>query len=275
MAKIYLDIDDGPKDDPDLYLVAHVDKDDTMRDDYIACIRICPMWRQLYNALEGKKGVSKDNGFLYKKNEKGEWRLVLPSTFHMNGKNYLEDAINEPYNATAHGGVEKTLKCFTDKCICQPFSRLIKEYVASCDTCQRMKYSNKPPLGQVTILYVPARAWTDITMNFLKISPVFTYCSTLYTDIPLEDDHMICFSRLWAIVCRQSGFMFLISVLDNLTAEKCTDTFDMHVASVIGYPYYIVFDRDTLFMSDHFQDWAARKRIKLELSTAYHPQTDG
>jgi len=69
--------------------------------------------------------------------------------------------------------------------------------------------------------------------------------------------------------------MFLIPVSDNLTAEKCTDTFDTHVASVIGYPYYIVFDRDTLFMSDHFQDWAARKGIKLEPSAAYHPQTDG
>jgi len=69
--------------------------------------------------------------------------------------------------------------------------------------------------------------------------------------------------------------MFLVPVSDNLTAEKCTDTFDMHVASVIGYPYYIVFDRDTLFMSDHFKDWAARKRIKLEPSTAYHPRTDG
>jgi len=79
-------------------------------------------------------------------------------------------------------------------------------------------------------------------MDFLKISPVFTYCSTLYLNIPLEYDHMICFSRLWTIVCRQSGFMFLIPVSYKLTVEKCTDTLDKHVASVIGYPYHIVFD---------------------------------
>jgi len=91
----------------------------------------------------------------------------------------------------------------------------------------------------------------------------------------LEDDHMICFSKLWMIVCRQSGFTFLIPGSDNLTAEKCTDAYDTHVASVIGYPYYIVFYCDTLFMSDHFKDWVARKGIKLELSTTYHPQTDG
>jgi len=68
--------------------------------------------------------------------------------------------------------------------------------------------------------------------------------------------------------------MFLIPVSDNFTAEQCINTFDMHVASVIGYPYYIVFDRDTLFISDYFKVWAARKGIKLEPSTAYQPQTD-
>jgi len=133
----------------------------------IACIRICPIWSQLYNAPEGKKGLSKDNGFLYKKNEKGEWRLVLPSTFKMKGQKYPEDAIKEAYEATAHGGVEKMLQWLTDKFICQPFSRLVKEYVASCDTCQPTKYSNKPPLEQVTMLHVPARTCTDITMDFL------------------------------------------------------------------------------------------------------------
>jgi len=146
--------------------------------------------------------------------------------------------------------------------------------VPSYDTCQWTKYSNKLPLGQVTMLHDPARAWKDITIDFLKISPVFTYCSTLYPNVHLKNDHMICFSILWRIVCRQSGFVFLIPVSDNLTAEKCTDTFDTHVASVFAYPYYILLDRDILFLLDHFKDWAARKGIKLERSTAYHPRTD-
>jgi len=124
------------------------------------------------------------------------------------------------------------------------------------------------------MLRVPVRAWMDITVDFLNMSPVFTYCSTLYLNIPLNDDHMIYFSKLWMIFCRQSGFIFLIPVSDNLTAENCSDTFDTQITSVNGYPYYIVFDRDTLFMSDHYKDWAARKGIMLEQSTAYHPQTD-
>ena len=72
MAKIDLDLEVGPKYDPDFYLGTHVHNDDRMVAAYIACIRICPKWSQLYNALEGKKGVSKDNGFLCKRNNKGE-----------------------------------------------------------------------------------------------------------------------------------------------------------------------------------------------------------
>jgi len=75
----------------------------------------------------------------------------------MKGNNYLEDAIKEVHDTIAHGGVEKILKWLTDKFICQPFSRLVKEYVASCHTGQQRNYSNRPPLGQVTMLHVPAR----------------------------------------------------------------------------------------------------------------------
>jgi len=36
----------------------------------------------------------------------------------------------------------------------------------------------------------------------------------------------------------------------------------------------MLFVRPTLFISDHFMDWAARKGIKLELYTAYNPHID-
>jgi len=115
----------------------------------------------------------------------------------------------------------------------------------------------------------------DFMMDFLKMSPVFNYFSTLYPNIAFEDDRMISFSSYRMTVCRQSGFMFLISVSDNLTVKKCRNTFTMHITSVISYPDYIDFDRGTIFMSDHCKDWAARKGINLEPSTAYHRQTDG
>jgi len=114
----------------------------------------------------------------------------------MNGKNYLESGTKEAYDTMAYGGVEQILTWLTEKFSCQPLLRLIKAYVARGDACQWRKYNNKPPLGQVTMLYVLTRAWMNITMDFLKMSQVFTYCSTLYPNILLKENQMICFSRL-------------------------------------------------------------------------------
>jgi len=103
---MYINLEDGLKEDLDFYLTADADNNDRMRSAYIACIRLCPMWGRLYHPPQGKKRVSNDNGFLYRKNRKSKWRLVHASTFDMNGKNYFEATIKEAYEPTAHGGVE-------------------------------------------------------------------------------------------------------------------------------------------------------------------------
>ena len=112
-------------------------------------------------------------------------------------------------------------------------------------------------------------------MDFLKLSPVLTKCAVLYPNIPVGEDHTVGISRVWTIVNRQLGFKLLIPVLDNFGTKQCTATFVTYVVPTIGYPYYIEFDRDTVFMSSHVQSWAASEGIKLETSFSYHPQTDG
>ena len=114
------------------------------------------------------------------------------------------------------------MQALTDTFECQFFSCLVREYVGSCNICQRTKYSQRRPIGDVTPLHVPVRPWRNITMDFLKLSPIFTKCSVLYPNIPEGNDHIVCMSRLRTIVDRQSGFKFLIPGPDNLTAEQYT-----------------------------------------------------
>ena len=121
-------------------------------------------------------------------------------------------------------------------------------------------------MGYVTLLYVPVRSYSNIIIDFVKLSPVFTKCSVFYPNIPVGEYHIVCISGLWMIVDRLSGFKFLIPVPDNFSAEQCTVTFDNHVIPTIRYLYSIVFDQHTLFTSSHFQSWAASKGIKLEAS---------
>ena len=79
-------------------------------------------------------------------------------------------------------------------------------------------------------------------MDVLKLSPVFIKWSVLYMNIPVEKHHIICISRLWTIVTRQSRYNLLISVLDNFGVEQYTIIFDIHVVPTIVYPNCVVFD---------------------------------
>ena len=111
-----------------------------MKEVHQACIKVCSIWTDINAGPEKSRKNMKDrNGFLYVQNLNKQWSLVLPSTFNTEGKNFLEIAIAKGHAATAHGGIKKTIKALTDKFECQSFSCLVREYVRSCDICQRTK----------------------------------------------------------------------------------------------------------------------------------------
>ena len=112
-------------------------------------------------------------------------------------------------------------------------------------------------------------------MDVLKLTAVFIMCSTMYPNMEIDNDYMLCISRIWTIVDRHSEYKCLIPIPDNCKAEKCTRTYEVQLLPYIGYANSIVFDRDSLFMTDYFQAWAASQGILLAPSTAYHQQPDG
>ena len=135
------------------------------------------------------------------------------------GKNYNEPPIDEAHIVTAHGGVEETMQYLTDSYQSQSSSALVESFVASCDTHQRVKQSNKPSLGHVTPLPIPVRRSTDNLIDFLKLTPVFITCSTMYPNLEIDTDHILYISRIWFIVDRHSGYKFLIPIPNNFKAE--------------------------------------------------------
>lgn len=61
----------------------------------------------------------------------------------------------------------------------------------------------------------------------------------------------------------------------NFTAKKTVELFFDIVVKYHGYPKSIVFDRDTIFLSNFWNSLMEVSGTKLKHSTAYRPQTDG
>ena len=156
----------------------------------IHCMENCSVWKEFYSE-NNKTNLMKLCEFLYGFWKSGEWKLIVARNFVCAGQNYYEPWIDVAHDATAHGGGLKTMQYLTDRYQSQSVSALVQSFVASCNTCLRVKQLNKPPLVLVIPLPVLVRPWTDILMDHLKLTPVCIKCSTMHRNIEIDDDYSL------------------------------------------------------------------------------------
>jgi len=80
---------------------------------------------------------------------------------------------------------------------------------------------------------------------------------------------------IWVIVDRLTKSAHFIPVGSNKTAASLAQLYVKEIIRLHGIPSSIVSDRDPLFTSDFWRSLQDALGAELNLSTAYHPQTDG
>ena len=63
--------------------------------------------------------------------------------------------------------------------------------------------------------------------------------------------------------------------MDGITAKDAARAFYIHVWKDHGLPSFIISDRGRPFVSHFWEQLITRLGISADLSTAYHPKTDG
>jgi len=130
--------------------------------------------------------------------------------------------------------------------------------VKNCDVCQRIKSFAAKPAGQLKPNEIPTHPWEIVSMD-------------LITGLP-ESSGM---NSILVIVDRFSKMIILIPCNDTLDSLGLARLLRDHVWSRFGTPRLIISDRGPQFASQFTKELAGLLGIKLALSTAYHPQTDG
>jgi transposase InsO family protein len=135
----------------------------------------------------------------------------------------------------------------------------VREYIKSCDLCQRIKASQQVPAGLLQPLPIPSRPWEQVSMDFI-------------TQLPkTKNGHD-------AIVVFVDTFSKMVHFVPTKTTATAPDTarlFFDHVFKLHGLPKSIVSDRDAKFTSRFWQTLFKTMGTRLAMSTAFHPQTDG
>jgi Integrase zinc binding domain len=160
-----------------------------------------------------------------------------------------------------HPGISKTLYTVEQEYWWPDMKRFITQYVKGCSRCQETKANTTKP----KILTYP------ITMK-PNIQPFETIAWDLIVDLPPSNGY----DSILTITdhdCTKAAIFLPCN--KNIDSEGITTLYATHVFPHFGNPRRIILDLDPRFMSKFSRELCALLSIDQNISTAYHPQTDG
>ncbi|GJS00216.1 retrotransposon-related protein [Tanacetum coccineum] len=157
-----------------------------------------------------------------------------------------------------HSGIPATLKRIQSLFYRPKLRTDVHTYIKECEVCQKCKANLAASPGLLQPLPIPKGIWEDIAMDFIEGLPISKGKSVI----------LVVIGRL----SKYSHFIALKHPFSALTvAQKFLDT----IVKLHGFPTSIVSDRDKIFLSQFWTELLALNGIDQNLSTAYHPQSDG
>ena len=161
-----------------------------------------------------------------------------------------------------HFGVNRTEELIQRQFYWKGMRKEIQEYVRSCAICQRVVSKRHKPYGQLESLPLPSRPWSEISIDFI-------------TGIPEARFGFHSVDSILVVVDRYTRMAKFFLVSTTINAAELAHLFHNEIELKFGAPKGIVSDRGPIFTSTFWGELAYFTGVKLRLSTAFHPQTDG
>ncbi|KAI3821399.1 hypothetical protein L1987_08966 [Smallanthus sonchifolius] len=183
-------------------------------------------------------------------------RMWIPKIGELRAK-ILDEAYKSRYSI--HPGTNKMYQDLKKEYWWPGMKNDVTEYVSKCLTCSLVKAEHQKPCGKMQPLPIPEWKWEEITMDFI-------------TKLPRTAKGN---DTIWVIVDRLTKSAHFLPIRETSSSERLAEIFIKEVVSRHGMPLSIVSDRDTRFTSRFWKKFNEAMGTRLNISTAYHPQTDG
>ncbi|KAJ0935015.1 putative nucleotidyltransferase, Ribonuclease H [Helianthus annuus] len=137
--------------------------------------------------------------------------------------------------------------------------RDIAAYVSKCLTCSKVKAEHQKPSGLLQQPEIRKWKWEHLTMDFI-------------TKLPRTSrGHNI----IWVVVDRLTKSAHFLALKETDNTEKISQLYLNEIVDCHGVPVSIISDRDGRFDSRFWRSLQKSLGSRLDMSTAYHPKTDG
>ena len=211
-------------------------------------------WLERIRALSAKVTppafLTERNGLYYK-----EDRLYIP------GYNDVKMKIIQEFHdhKAGHFGFRKTLHKVTQSYFWDKMANSIKEFIRTCDICQRIKTPRMKTLGLLQPIPPPPTKFHTYSLDF--IGPFQ----------PTKRGH----TGILVIVDMLTKGVTIAPIKMTDSAKEIAWVFYLKIITHFGCPQKIISDRDPRFTGKFWQELFHLIGTKLSFSTAYHPQSDG
>src|SRR5712671_4923814 len=160
-----------------------------------------------------------------------------------------------------HPGITKTLALMKPYYWWPNMKNFVTEYIKGCTTCQMTKVNMQPTRPPLFPIHseVNALPFQTISLDFIVKLPT----SDSYDTILTITDHD-CSKAAIFIPCNE-----------EIDAAGVAKVYATYVFPHYGLPKKVISDRDPRFASNFSRELCDLLRIKQNISSAYHPQTDG
>lgn len=157
-----------------------------------------------------------------------------------------------------HSGVDATLRRLLSLFYWKGPRKDVKTFVQRCDTCQKSKADLTAYPGLMQPLPIPEVVRSQISMDFVD-------------GLPKSQGYEV----ILVVVDRLSKYGHFIPLKHPYTAQSVAKVFLDVIVRLYGLPDTITSDRDAVFLSSFWQELFSIQGVQLNMSTAYHPQSDG
>ncbi|KAJ0666882.1 putative nucleotidyltransferase, Ribonuclease H [Helianthus annuus] len=194
---------------------------------------------------------TKEDGLLYFMN-----RLWVPK--HDDLRTFL---MNEAHKSrySVHPGADKMYMDLRNLYWWPGMKRDVTLYVAKCLTCLKVKAEHQRPSGLLEQPEIPVWKWENIAMD-------------LVTKLPRTSKGH---DSIWVIIGRLTKSAHFLPIREDFSAATLAKIYLDEIVTRHGVPLNIISDRDGRFTSRFWKTMQSALGTQLNISTAYHPQTDG
>ncbi|GJR11779.1 ty3-gypsy retrotransposon protein [Tanacetum coccineum] len=134
----------------------------------------------------------------------------------------------------------------------------IAVYVSKCLTCLKVKVEHQRPSGLLHQYEIPKWKWEGIAMDFV-------------TKLPRTSSGH---DTIWVIMDRFTKSTHFLPMREDYKMERLARLYLNEIVARHGVLILIISDRDSRF-TRFWQSMQEALGTRLDMSTAYHPQTDG